>query len=179
MNATAAANRQLLLKLVVIACGMFGFGFALVPLYKTICDAVGLNSIIAADRVVNTQVDATRWVTIELDANTRALPWSFTPAEASVRAHPGELVHALYRVHNGSGRAIVGQAIPSYGPPLAAQYFKKLECFCFTQQALAPGETRELPVVFVIEPGLPGDVNTVTLSYTFFEVDAPAAKAGG
>ncbi|HTP96317.1 MAG TPA: cytochrome c oxidase assembly protein, partial [Burkholderiales bacterium] len=83
------------------------------------------------------------------------------------------------RVHNGSGRAIVGQAIPSYGPPLAAQYFKKLECFCFTQQALAPGETRELPVVFVIEPGLPGDVNTVTLSYTFFEVDAPVAKAGG
>jgi cytochrome c oxidase assembly protein subunit 11 len=172
----AAANRRLLAKLLVVACGMFGFGFALVPLYETICEATGIRNILAPDALpANTQVDASRVVTIEFDSNTHQLAWAFRPVQRSIEVHPGELATVSYEVRNTQGRAVTGQAVPSYGPQLAAQYFKKMECFCFTQQTLAPGETRAMAVAFVVDPALPKDVNTITLSYTFFEVAGRAA----
>lgn len=179
MVSNAQANQQMLVKLLVVAVAMFGFGFAMVPFYRAICDALGLNSVVKADVVANTQVDAGRLVTIEFDTNLRSnLPWRFTPLEKSVRIHPGALTQVTFEVRNRSDRAVTGQAIPSFGPQLAGRYFKKLDCFCFTQQTLAPGEVRRMPVVFVVEPGLPRDVNTVTLSYTFFEVEGKAGKDG-
>ncbi len=183
MVSSANANQQTLVKLLVVAVMMFGFGYAMVPFYRAICDALGVNNVIKADRpLLNTQIDTGRVITIEFDANLRSnLPWTFTPVEKSVRVHPGALTQVTYEVRNRSDRPITGQAIPSFGPQLAAGYFKKLDCFCFTQQTLAPGEVRLMPVAFVIEPGFPQDVNTVTLSYTFFEVEgmksiAPARR---
>lgn len=167
----------MLTKLGVFALVMFGFGFALVPFYDAICEAMGVNRLVKPDRVVaNTQVDTSRWVTVEFDANTRGLPWKFAPQQRSVRVHPGELVHVVYEVSNQSGTAITGQAIPSYGPQAAAPYFKKMECFCFDRQDMAPGETRQMPVVFVIDPDLPRELGTVTLSYTFFELHGAVPK---
>jgi cytochrome c oxidase assembly protein subunit 11 len=172
MVTATQANTTTLKKLVVVACGMFAFGFALVPFYKKICEVAGLNRIIAADTVENSQVDATRWVTIEFDTNLRSeLPWQFRAVEKSVRFHPGELVQVTFEVENRSDRVITGQAIPSYGPQNAGRYFKKLECFCFTQQTLQPGEVRRMPVAFVIEKGLPEDLGYITMSYTFFAVE--------
>ena len=167
-----AENRKLFLKLVTIACAMFGFGFALVPFYQQICAATGLNNLFRSSSVSNTQVDTGRTLTVELDANTNGLPWRFAPRERSVRVHPGELVQVAYVVRNNSGRKVVGQAVPSYGPQLAGKYFTKLDCFCFSQQTLAPGESRVMPVLFVIDPALPAEVSTITLSYTFFEQKA-------
>lgn len=177
MIVSPQANLATLRKLLVVAVGMFGFGFALVPFYRQICEVTGINNVLKADEVANGQVDATRFLTVEFDANLRSdLPWTFKPLEKSVRFHPGELMQVMFEVRNNSDRAITGQAIPSYGPQIAARYFKKLECFCFTQQTLQPGEVRRMPVVFVIENGLPRDVNTVTLSYSFFEIEGTAKK---
>lgn len=166
-------------KLLIVALAMFGFGFALVPFYKKICEVTGINNVLKADAVTNSQVDAGRLLTVEFDTNVRSeLAWSFIPLEKSVRFHPGELVQVTFEVRNNANRPVTGQAIPSYGPQLAGRYFKKLDCFCFTQQTLQPGEVRRMPVVFVIEKELPQDVNTVTLSYTFFEIEGTAKKAG-
>ncbi len=166
------ANRETLLKLLVITVLMFGFGYAMVPFYKKICEITGINNLLKADVApVNSQVDLTRKVVIDFDASHGPnLPWSFKPITASLSAHPGELVQMDYEVVNNLSVAATGQAIPSYAPRNAAQYFKKLECFCFKQQTLEPGETKRFPVVFVIDPDLPKDVGTITLSYTFFTV---------
>jgi len=175
--ATAQANRRLLAKLAVIACGMFGFGFALVPFYEKICEVTGIRSVLTPDRLpANTQVDEARLVTIEFDANTRGLGWTFKPVEASVQIHPGQVVTVAYEVRNPLDRPVTGQAVPSFGPQHAGQYFKKIECFCFQQQTLAPGEVRQLPVAFLVDPSLPQDVHTITLSYTFFEVPGTIGK---
>jgi cytochrome c oxidase assembly protein subunit 11 len=172
------ANQQTLVKLLVVAVMMFGFGYAMVPFYRALCDALGLNNVVKADQpLTNTQVDTGRSLTIEFDTNLRSnLPWTFTAVEKSVRIHPGALTQVTFEVRNRSNRPVTGQAIPSFGPQLAGRYFKKLDCFCFTQQTLAPGEVRQMPVVFVVEPSLPQDVNTVTLSYTFFEVEGKGGK---
>jgi cytochrome c oxidase assembly protein subunit 11 len=173
------ANLLTMRKLVVVAVAMFCFGYALVPFYKKICEVTGINSLFKPAEVANTQVDATRLVTIEFDSNLRSnLPWTFRPLDVSARVHPGELTTVVYEIRNTSDRALTGQAIPSYGPQLAGRYFQKLECFCFTQQTLKPGEVRQMPVVFVIDRNLPGDVTTITLSYTFFEVEGAAKNAG-
>ena len=164
-------NRTILVKLCVIVVAMFGFGYALVPFYEMICEATGLRNIANADEVKNTQVDAARAVRIELDSNVRTLPWTFRPLEVIVSVHPGEVRQVVYEISNRTDRAMTGQAIPSYSPRDAAQYFRKLECFCFTKQVLQPGETRQMPVVFVVDPSLPKDIATITLSYTFFEVE--------
>lgn len=176
----ASANRKLLKKLLIIAVGMFGFGYALAPFYSKLCEVAGLNQIQYADAApANSQLDVSRTITLELDANLRDdLPWTFRPLQKSVRVHPGELVQVMYEVKNSSGQAVFGQAIPSYGPQLAGQYVKKLECFCFTRQEVKAGETRQMPVVFVIGPGLPEDVKTVTLSYTFFKVEGAGPTPG-
>jgi cytochrome c oxidase assembly protein subunit 11 len=164
-------NRTLLAKLAVVALAMFGFGFALVPFYDKICEVTGIRNIAQRDEVGNTQVDYTRTVRMEFDANVRKMPWQFRPLEAVVDVHPGEVRQVMYEVVNTTDRPVTGQAIPSYGPPHAGQYFRKLDCFCFTQQTLQPGERRQMPVVFVVDGALPKDVPAVTLSYTFFEVE--------
>jgi cytochrome c oxidase assembly protein subunit 11 len=166
----AESNRSTLIKLVVIALAMFGFGFALVPLYKKFCEAAGIYNLQRADEARNTQVDPSRLVTIEFDANTRDLPWEFRPLQKSVQVHPGQMVQVIYEVKNSGGESIVGQAVPSYGPQIAAQYVKKVECFCFSRQEVKAGETRQLPVQLVVDSKLPAQVKVITLSYTFFEL---------
>ncbi len=175
----ARANRQLMQKLLVVVAVMFGFGFALVPFYEKICEVTGIRNVFQPDAVAarNTQVDSTREISVEFDANTQRLPWTFKPLQASVSVRPGEVTQVVYEVRNTLERPVTGQAVPSYSPQQAALYFGKMECFCFRQQTLAPGEVRRMPVVFVIDPKLPPELNTVTLSYTFFEVNG--ARGGG
>jgi cytochrome c oxidase assembly protein subunit 11 len=165
------ANRALLMKFALVAAIMFAFGYLLVPFYEQLCKATGLRDIDVPDEIRNTQIDATRTVRLELDANVNRLPWQFRPDTPIVEVHPGQVMNLLYEVENTSDRPMTGQAIPSYGPPLAARYFKKLECFCFTKQSFAPHEKRRMPVVFVVDPKLPKEVTAITLSYTFFEVE--------
>ncbi|RDK11640.1 cytochrome c oxidase assembly protein [Cupriavidus lacunae] len=173
-------NRGMMLRLIVIVTLMFGFGYALVPLYKKICDITGLNVVTTRDlyggSVKNTQVDKSRTITVEFDSNARG-PFAFRPVKNSMEVHPGEMTTIVYEVANGQSRDISAQAIPSYAPKQATEFFKKLECFCFKQQTLKAKEAREMPVVFVIDPALPKDVKSITLSYTFFEVGAPVAQA--
>jgi cytochrome c oxidase assembly protein subunit 11 len=175
-------NRTIMRKLVVVAVLMFGFGWALVPLYRKICEITGINIVTMRDADAeraarNTQVDRSRTVTVEFDANVQGA-WRFRPHVNHMQVHPGELVQVTYDLVNTQARAMAGQAIPSYAPMQSAAHFQKLECFCFKQQTLAAGETRQFPVVFFIDPALPQDVKTITLSYTFFEVAGAVAKPG-
>ncbi len=178
-------NFKMVGKLGVIVLGMFCFGYALVPIYKAICEMTGINVLALGDRQIpgatpkmpsNTQVDLTRTITVEFDANSRG-PWHFKPAKNTLQVHPGELTTVVYEFQNVQNRTMSAQAIPSYAPAQAGAHFNKLECFCFSQYTLAPGEKKEWPVAFVIDPKLPKDVTTITLSYTFFEVGGriPAA----
>jgi cytochrome c oxidase assembly protein subunit 11 len=177
-------NRQLVMKLAVIVALMFGFGYALVPLYKAICNALGINVLSLAERQTalsakgiadgNGQVDFSREITVEFDTNARG-PWDFKPAVRHLTVHPGELTQVMYEFRNKQDRTMAAQAIPSYAPMQASAHFNKLECFCFNEYTLKPGESKQWPVVFVIDPKLPKDVKTITLSYTFFEV---AGKGG-
>lgn len=174
----ALGNAKTLTKFVVVTLGMFGFGFALVPFYYKICEVTGINSGDEQTLAKNTQVDTSRLVRLEFDANANGeLPWQFKPEFPSIEVHPGQLVQVEYTVTNTSDRPVVGQAVPSYGPARAAAFFKKIECFCFTPQALAAGETRRMPVMFVLDPGMDKDVHTVTLSYTFFDMQSKAETA--
>lgn len=172
-------NRTLLGKLIVIALVMFGFAYALNPFYRQICEALGLNVLTqkdgTVDRPTNTQIDLSRSVTIELDGNAQG-PWRFRPTSNSITVHPGELTTVLYEVVNTQPREMHAQAIPSYAPQNATPYFKKVECFCFQQQTLKANEARQMPVVFFIDPKLPKEVKTITLSYTFFEVGGGLVK---
>ncbi len=175
----AGDNRRLLVKLSIVASLMFGFGYALVPFYKQICLALGLNNlevVTSSSAVTNTQVNYARTITIEFDANAHNLPWRFRTLQNHITVHPGELTTVEFEVVNTKSVAITAQAVPSYGPQRAGQYFSKLECFCFAQQTFAAGETRRMPVVFLIDPKIPEDVNTITLSYTFFEVAGLGGK---
>jgi cytochrome c oxidase assembly protein subunit 11 len=184
--ALAGDNLRMVGKLVVIAVLMFGFGYALVPIYQAICVALGINVLSVAERnipgqskagtAVNTQVDRSRKITVEFDANARG-PWDFKPALRSVEVHPGELATVMYEFRNKQDRTMSAQAIPSYAPKQASPYFNKLECFCFNEYSLAPGERKEWPVVFVLDPKIPKDVTTITLSYTFFEVGGKTPPA--
>ncbi|OGB15243.1 MAG: cytochrome c oxidase assembly protein [Burkholderiales bacterium RIFCSPLOWO2_12_67_14] len=181
-------NLKMVGKLGVITLGMFGFGYALVPVYNAICEMTGINVLALAEREVpgarptlpaNTQVDRTRSITVEFDANARG-PWQFKPGVRSLQVHPGELTTVMYEFQNVQNRTMAAQAIPSYAPKQSAAHFNKLECFCFNQYTLAAGEKKAWPVAFVIDPKLPKDVTTITLSYTFFEVGGkvPAAPEG-
>lgn len=176
-KAIVADNRMLLKRLVIVAIGMFGFGFALVPFYNKICEVTGIRNVIAADEMpANTQVDKTRSVSIEFDSNLKDLAWDFKPVTPHIEVHPGAITEVMFEVRNRLNVPVTGQAVPSYAPRLATMYFKKLECFCFTSQTLGPGEVRRMPVVFVVDPALPRDVSTITLSYTFFEVNGTREK---
>ena len=180
-------NRALVGKLALIVALMFGFGYALVPLYRAICDALGINVLSVSEiqtssigskagAAPNTQVDRTRTITVEFDANARG-PWHFKPAQNSIQVHPGELATVMYEFRNVQDRTMAAQAIPSYAPKQASPHFNKLECFCFNEYTLAPGESKQWPVAFVIDPRLPKDVTTITLSYTFFEVGGKTPAA--
>lgn len=167
-------NLAMLGKLLIVTAIMFGFGYALVPLYKKICEITGVNDLTQVDSSAaafakSTQVDLTRTITVDFDGNARG-PWRFKPVKSSMQVHPGELATVTYEIANQQDRAMQAQAIPSYIPMAATRYFRKLECFCFKQQALGPHEAKQFPVVFVIDPKLPRNVTTITLSYTFFEV---------
>ena len=178
-------NLAMVGKLVVVVAAMFAFGYALVPIYKSICDALGINVLSKSERVAlgqdkpgsaNTQVDRTRVITVEFDANARG-PWDFKPALRSLQVHPGEMATVLYEFRNKQDRAMAAQAIPSYAPKQATAHFNKLECFCFNEYTLEPGEKKQWPVVFVVDPKLSKDVSTITLSYTFFEVGSKTPAA--
>lgn len=186
-----AINRAMAVKLGVIAIGMLAFGYALGPIYNAICEMTGINILALGERnipgassatVHNTQIDKSRSITVEFDANARG-PWEFKPAVRSVQVHPGEMATVMYEFTNTQNRRMAAQAIPSYAPRQSAAYFNKLQCFCFNQYTLEPGEKKSWPVAFVIDPKLPRDVATITLSYTFFEVGgtvppAPSSGAG-
>ena len=176
-------NVRMVGKLAVVTLGMFAFGYILIPIYKSICEVTGINILTLSERLVpgngsagpnaripgNTQIDRSRTITVEFDANARG-PWYFKPAQSSIQVHPGQLTTVMYEFQNVQDRRMAAQAIPSYAPRQATPYFTKLECFCFNQYTLEPGEKKTWPVAFVIDPKLPKDVTTITLSYTFFEV---------
>ena len=184
-------NFRMVGKLAVVTAGMFAFGYALVPIYRAICEVTGINILALGEKqlpgatkardAANTQVDKTRLITVEFDANSRG-PWEFRPAQRSIQVHPGELATVMYEFQNVQNRRMAAQAVPSYAPKQASGHFNKLECFCFNQYTLEPGEKKQWPVAFVIDPKLSKDVTTITLSYTFFEVGgktppAPASSA--
>ncbi len=183
-------NLKMVGKLAVVTAGMFCFGYALIPIYKHICEVTGINILSISERMVpgngaagaaaklpaNTQVDYSRVITVEFDANARG-PWDFKPEQRSIQVHPGELNTVMYEFQNVQNRRMAAQAIPSYAPHQAASHFNKLECFCFNQYTLEPGEKKRWPVAFVIDPKLSKDVTTITLSYTFFEVGGKTPAA--
>ncbi len=168
-------------KLIVIVCAMVAFSYALVPIYRAICDITGINVLAlqdefkkgASNTINNTQIDTSRIITIDFDSNdvsNHKAVWRFRPAQGSIKVYPGQLVTIQYELKNLQNRPIIGQAIPSYLPARATNYFNKLECFCFKQQTLQPNEVKKFPVVFTISPNLGKDIKSITLSYTFFEV---------
>ncbi len=183
-------NLRMVGKLAVITVGMFAFGYVLIPIYKHICEVTGINILSLSERQVpgngaagkdvklpkNSQVDYSRTITVEFDANARG-PWEFKPEKRSLKVHPGELATVVYEFQNVQNRRMAAQAIPSYAPRQATAFFNKLECFCFNQYTLDPGEQRDWPVTFVIDPKLSKDVTTITLSYTFFEVGGKTPAA--
>ncbi len=175
------ATRGLVARLTLVAVGMFGFGFALVPLYDVFCDLTGINGKtgrLDQASAEATQVDESRWVTVEFVANVSSgLPWTFRPDERRIRVHPGEVAETVFFARNTTSVDGVGQAVPSVAPSLAAKYFSKTECFCFSQQPLNAGELKEMPVKFIVDPRLPKDITTITLAYTFFESKQPAVEA--
>ena len=186
MNSSYSLNYRLMGKLLIVAAGMFAFGYMLAPIYKAICNWTGINVLALGEREAagslnaratakNTQVDYSRTVMVEFDTNARGA-WKFRPEIRNVKLHPGELTTVMFEIENQQPRTVKVQAIPSYAPGQAAAYFNKLECFCFTEHTLAAGEVRRWPVVFYISPKAPRDLGTVTLSYTFFEVGGAVPK---
>lgn len=164
-------TRNLALKLLVVAVGMFGFGFAMLPLYDVICDITGLGGRGVKVEVAGNSVATTdRDIKIRFDATVNSsLPWDLQPVEPVTRVRLGDMNETFYVAFNDSAASISGQAIYTVTPPEASLYFVKTECFCFTQQTLLANETREMPVRFYIKPDLPEHIREITLSYTFFE----------
>ncbi|PTR00713.1 cytochrome c oxidase assembly protein subunit 11 [Nitrosomonas nitrosa] len=165
-------NLTMLKKLLIFTVVMFGFGYALVPMYEKFCEVTGINNLLQPDTVdKNIKVDTTRLIALEFDANVRGLPWQFRPLQSNAKIHPGESIEIMYEIRNDSDHKLSAQAIPSYSPRFLEKHLKKFECFCFTKQTLEPGEVRQMPVKFVIDPQLPADIGTVTISYTFFSLE--------
>lgn len=177
------ANRRLAVKLGVVTLAMFGFGYALAPMYDLMCQAFGFNGKtgrVEAQAAMAKPVDTSRTVTVEFTGlATTGLPWEFKPMTRKLDVHPGATQEIKYWVRNTGNETITGQAVPSVAPGVTAAHFNKIECFCFTQQTLKPGEAREMPVRFVVDPALDRNVQTITLSYTFFNTDKAQAKRYG
>ncbi|MFQ5756847.1 MAG: cytochrome c oxidase assembly protein [Acidiferrobacterales bacterium] len=179
----AQANKRVIGRLLLLTVAMFGFGFALVPLYDVFCQITGLNGKTGRidERVAQaSQVDTSRWVTVEFTGQAmNGLPWEFRPLQNKLRVHPGETAVVKYYVRNTTAETMTGQAVPSVSPPRAASHFKKVECFCFSRQQLEGGQSEEMPVRFLVESDLPEDVKTLTLSYAFYDVDSSPARRVG
>jgi cytochrome c oxidase assembly protein subunit 11 len=175
-------NKRLAWKLSLVVFAGLLFGFALAPLYEGMCKAIGLNGkadTTATAASKSLKVDTTRWVTILFTGNTMpGLNWGFHPKETSMRVHPGEVMLTSYFAKNEGADSVIGVAVPSVSPELASLYFKKIECFCFNQQTLKSGESKEMPLRFYISPDLPKDVNTVTLSYAFYNSETKITGNG-
>ena len=175
-----SANRTLIVKLAAMACGMFAFGFLLVPLYDVLCDLAGLGGKTdTTPAILETySPDENRIVTVEFVANVNEYaPWEFRPTVATMEVHPGKFYDATFFARNLTNRALTGQAVPSVAPGLAAKYFRKTECFCFTSQAFAAKEAKDMPLRFVVDPDLPDHIDRLTLSYTFFVIPQVAMVA--
>lgn len=181
-DSRASLNKRLALKLTLVVLAGLLFSFALAPFYEAMCKAIGLNG--RADTVATAEsktikVDNTRWVTVIFTGNTMpGLDWGFKPTVGSMRVHPGEIKMTSYYAKNQGADSVVGVAVPSVSPELAALYFKKIECFCFNQQTLKSGESKEMPLRFFVSPDLPKDVSTITLSYAFYNGDTKVNSTG-
>ena len=172
-DALKSANRRLARKLLLVAVAALGFGFALVPLYNVLCQVTGLNGKTNATAAsLPARIDRSRWVTVEFTGNVMpGVSWEFRPTQLKLRVHPGEVVTTAYFARNMTNQPVFGQAVPSVSPGIAAQYFQKLECFCFRHQELKPGEERDMPLTFFVSSDLPEDIREITLSYAFFSLD--------
>lgn len=162
-------NRKMMGKLLVIVVGMLGFCAAMVPLYRQICEAIGISQQRAVSATANTQVDTSRDVKVELLASSAGLPWSFEALDRAVTLHPGEFTTVRYKVVNTLDRPVTAHAVMNTAPAIGMRYIEKQACFCFSNQTLQAGEAREMPVVFRVKPDAPRDLQTISLSYTFFE----------
>lgn len=178
-NAKHKANLVSLARISVVVVAMFGFGYLLVPLYNVFCELTGLNG--KTGRVdeqavaARYHVDKDRLITVQFVVNAnQGMPWDVAPAQHEVQVHPGEIYATTFTARNPTSRDMIGQAVPSVAPNVASRYFNKTECFCFTQQELAAGEKKEMPLHFVVDPKLPKNVRTLTLAYTFFDVSGSA-----
>lgn len=183
MEEQSQSNRKLTLKLLMAVVAMFGFGFALVPLYDVMCDTLGINGKTNTESVLQPQgmvPDESRSIRVEFMAHrNHDMPWSFEPKQAFMQVHPGQVIQTAFLAKNLSDRDIVGQAVPSVSPGLGASYFNKIECFCFNQQPLAGKAQAEMPLIFYIEPDIPDSIHTLTLSYTLYDITQkvdPVAK---
>lgn len=169
------SNRVLLLKLLLVVAVMLVFCASMVPLYRQICDVLGITA--TRTIVQNTQVDSSRLVKVEFIANlNKSFAWKFEPIEKLVEIHPGAIATINYRVTNTLPYATTGRAVPSLAPIEAGLYFNKVECFCFSNQTLQAGETREMPVTFFVDPKMPKGLAAIALSYTFFNVTSESNK---
>ncbi len=180
MAAVWNRNGRSFFKMAAVAVAMFGFGYLLVPLYDVFCEITGLNGktgrVSEAEVAAQYEPDLSRTVRVEFVAiNNGSMPWDFAPVVASMDVHPGKLYAAQFTARNPTGRRTVGQAVPSVAPGKASRYFNKTECFCFDRQPLAAGETKDMPLRFIVDPRLPKNISTLTLSYTVFEVGEQVA----
>ena len=179
-------------KLTLVAIAMFGFGFLMWPLYNVMCDAFGINgrftdiqngevnteALRKKGKAIAKKVDKTRKVTVQfLASRNENLNWEFRPLQRKIVLHPGEIQEVRYFARNLTGRDVVAQAVPSVSPGKATKYFTKMECFCFTKQTLKPGEAKEMPLRFIVDPGLPKEVSTISLAYTFFDTENRRTQA--
>jgi len=169
------------IKMVLVAVGMFGFGYLLVPLYDVFCEITGLNGktgrVAEAAVEASYEADTSRMVTVQFVANNNlGMPWGVQPEVASMEVHPGQVYATSFRASNPTAHHTVGQAVPSVAPTVASRFFNKTECFCFDRQPLEAGESKDMPVRFVVSPSLPRHVKTVTLAYTFFDVSDQAVN---
>jgi cytochrome c oxidase assembly protein subunit 11 len=176
------ANRRVVKRLGLVVLAMFGFGFALVPLYDVFCEITGLNGKtgrIEIEQALGQKIDRERLVTVQFLVSVNSeLPWDVRPMVKKIKVHPGEVTEVKYLATNKTAGTVAGQAVPSLMPGLAAKYFNKTECFCFTRQVLGPGEVKEMPLRFIVDPELPEDIRTVSLSYTVYQADL-AVPGGG
>ncbi|MDJ0739392.1 MAG: cytochrome c oxidase assembly protein [Gammaproteobacteria bacterium] len=176
----SARNERSFLRIAAVAVAMFGFGYLLVPLYDVFCEITGLNGktgrVDEAAVVARYEPDTSRTVTVQFVANNNlGMPWQFGPVVASMDVHPGKVYQTAFTARNPTAQDMVGQAVPSVAPGKASRYFNKTECFCFDQQPLAAGESKDMPIRFIVDPNLPKDVTTLTLAYTVFDVTQQVA----
>ncbi|WP_435626737.1 cytochrome c oxidase assembly protein [Candidatus Ferrigenium straubiae] len=172
-EALRQANRRLTVRLLLLVAAATGFAFALVPFYDLLCRVTGLNGKTggAVQIAQASEADTARWVTVEFTSTVMpGMSWEFRPAQTRMRVHPGEVTRISYLARNPSNQAATGQAVPSVSPGWTAQHFNKIECFCFQRQVLQPGEAKEMPLVFLVSPELPAEVQEISLSYTLFPV---------